>query len=1363
VNQVNQKYNPNSHNVRIDRRFQQHTGFSGLMYRIFVENRQYFLAFFLPALILLAAYFAFGVYPFGKESVLSLDLNGQYVYYYDYMYDVFAGKESVFYSWSRNLSGEYMGIIGYYLASPFNFLVWAFPRDMITEGLLTMMVVKAGAIGLCASIYLRHGRGFSRLTSVIFPVMYALCGYSIVQTMNPMWLDGVMILPLIAMGVEALVKKGRFRLLTLALVYAFVTSFYIGFMIAIFTALYFLYYLVACDEFDHMSGGAIFARLGGFACVALTAAAISAFMILPVVNSLSLGKFTFSTPDYTIQQNFNLANVAQKFFPNSYDTVRMEGLPFVYAGVLTVVMGICFFLSGKISGLSRRRRMCSAVLLLVLAVCMYIRPADMMWHGGQLPNWLPYRYSFVISFLLIAWAAEAFDHADEISEKLIAGAALAFAAVGVYIEQLDTYNPELGNKGGREMFDGITVLLPAVLLILIITFTVISRKQWLKAGKVSMFLVALLVCGEAFYNTLAQVAKQDADIVYSNRDSYEGVILPTREVVQNIKAEDDGFYRIEKNYFRTVNDPLALQMYGLSHSSSTLNDKPIALLGKLGLTSRSHYTCYRGATPIVDDLFGIKYILSSPGNETGRITSVGDIEVETNADALPIAYLASPMISNLDLDLYADDKINIFHRQNRILASLLGEGMVQDYIRVIDPGLLEIDTENIDITNVSGGHTAYKTHTKGKDAYVEISLTAEADGELFMWLPSDYERKVNVYLYGRTFLGQYYESDYYCAKSLGEFKQGEYVTVRLSLTKDELYIKDYLFGYMDWDLYNGAIAQLNRINRDTVVNKISPTHLSIDVNADTACTLLTTVPNEPGWTVTVDGQPVEIIESLGALISVPVAAGAHVIDMKFTTGYYPLALYITGGGVFAFALACLFRWLIVRRYPKQRPSGNNGGGVNNNADDNNNTDDDNGYGEYQNLVTVPPGLPSSPEAPTSDEWLFGLSAGLNVPDDQASATDSASDSENLIAKTDHQSEAEPPVKPLSKKQLDQQKKAEAAKQKASEKAAKQQKKEENKRQAQSKKNKKSKKSAEIAPAVILPSLPNQPIDTGNPEQSEQPEQPAQGTQTPDNADGSERGSLAEGDGGGEDETLLELNQLNQQLLDLSDENSAENEDEPAAQTEETDGGFAQDGASEDETAEPDIASDTAKLPPDESAAAKDSDYAEADDDAQWDYAAPDQPGISDIPAESSEAEQATFDIPAEASEAEQVVSDIPVEADETEQVESDIPAEAGEATQAAPVEPLPQGQITEAAAPVEPVSAEMPEDHPAGNDPAEETDDSDKSAISLDKQAYDREKADKTIKEILDSIQSVNRISAQPEESEHGAEDLFPDDQIEKL
>ena len=201
------------------------------------DSRAYWLSFLLPVVILFLAYIAFQVWPFGARSVLSLDLNAQYVYYYDYMYDVFAGDESIWYSWSRNLSGEFMGIIGYYLASPFNLLVWIFPREWITEGLMTMMLAKAGASGLACAFFLRKHRGCGRTATVCFSVMWALCGYFVVQTMNPMWLDGLVALPLVAMGVERICDKRRFMLYVLSLVYIFVANFYIGYMVGIFSAL----------------------------------------------------------------------------------------------------------------------------------------------------------------------------------------------------------------------------------------------------------------------------------------------------------------------------------------------------------------------------------------------------------------------------------------------------------------------------------------------------------------------------------------------------------------------------------------------------------------------------------------------------------------------------------------------------------------------------------------------------------------------------------------------------------------------------------------------------------------------------------------------------------------------------------------------------------------------------------------------------------------------------------------------------------------------------------------------------------------------------------------------------------------------
>ncbi|MCM1333976.1 MAG: YfhO family protein [Bacteroides sp.] len=878
---------------------------SGLK-RFFITDFQYPLSFAIPALILLLAYFIFGVYPFGKESVLSLDLNGQYVYYYDYMYDVFAGKESVFYSWSRNLSGEFMGIVGYYLGSPFNFLVWAFPREMITEGLLTMLVTKVGAIGLCTSIYFRRGKGFRPLTCIVFSASYALCAYTMVQTMNPMWLDGVMILPLIVYGIEKLIDEGKFVMLTISLVYAFVTCFYIGFMIAIFSAIYFLYYAVV----SHKKGMArLFIERGFlFTGVAAVSTMMSMYMLLPVYHSLSYGKFDFSEPDYSsVYTNFDLIELLDKMFPLTYDTVRMSGLPFLYCGTLVLLFLPCYFFLKKIRG---RDRIGGAAILSILCLSMYICQVDMLWHGGQLPNWLPYRYSFMVSFLMVAFSARAFDALDEVPKKHIALAALAWFAVLLWIEKQDNYLDDIS----RDTMDSLQVILPAAAILFIVAAVTVQFKNKLRRKGIAVIFVTVISL-EIFANTFVQLIRQDLDIVYSTRPSYVDVIVPTREVVDRIKAEDDGFYRIEKTYFRTVNDPLACGMYGLSHSSSTLNAKPIELLSRLGFTSRSHYTRYSGATEITKSLFGVKYELSCPDNSTSEIESADDITVTENLYYLPPAYLVDKRVE--DLELSATEPLR---NQNMLLAAMLGratDGVSDDdyFKRIIDD--VDLELTNVTQGKTTDGHHSFKKIEPNLNTELVYTLEMPETSALYMYLPSRYERTVNVWLNREIFLGTYFEGDNNSIMKIGDFEKGESVTIGLTLTRDDLYFREAQFLYCDHEAIGRDLGELIDKNRDTTVERTSPTSLKITVNAAEDGLVFTSVPVERGWTILVDGAEVEYVELLDALIGVPVGAGSHTIEMKFVTAGYPTALIITGEGLILFIAMILVARFLKRKSAKK--------------------------------------------------------------------------------------------------------------------------------------------------------------------------------------------------------------------------------------------------------------------------------------------------------------------------------------------------------------------------------------------------------------------------------------------------------------
>lgn len=851
------------------------------------NNRAYFISFLLPPLIQFVAYILFKVYPFGERSVLSLDLNAQYVYYFDYMYDVLAGKESLFYSWSRNLSGEFMGIVGYYLASPFNFIVWLFPRTMITEGLMTMMLTKTAAVGLTTCFLLKKHRGYSDVTSVIFSVMFAQCGYFIVQTMNPMWLDGLIGLPLVIMGIERICDKRRFKLYVISLVYVFVANFYIGYMIGIFSALYFLYYMSSGKStnkcFGEVCGATLMYGLSSVAAILM-----SCFMILPVYKSLSNGKFTFSDPDYTPVENFNIPDIFIKLFPTTYDTVRMDGLPILYIGTLTLILAGVYFAAKRFTA---RERIAGAVLIGVLVVSMYVRPVDMMWHGGQMPNWLPYRYSFLISFLLLIFAAEAFENIGSIRAKALGG---SFAAVLTVLLLCDYLK-------GHDHFDTELIILIPLGVLVVVGIMAYVFKQYGKHPAVKISLCAV-VCLELLLNTVVSFYDMHSDIVFSTRASYLGDIPYTRKITDALHEMDDGFYRMEKTYHRCVNDPIALRMYGMSHSSSTLNSKSINLLKDLGYSGRQHYTRSDGMTMLTDDIFGVKYVLSKyscyvPYTDTVGIENEINVTVYENKDALGMAYLADSGIVDFDFE-----EESPFVAQNKLAERLAGADVLaespifkrtEDYL---------FASNNVNVGMTTDGHNSYRKRDEDGKAWIEWDVTMPENGVLYMYLPTDYERETKLYV-NDVYRSNYFKYENYSIEYIGRCEASETVRIRLEFLDKNVFCKTPQFYYIDEQALNTFNTAISQMNTDTVVMHESGTSVVVDVRTDEDCTLFTTIPYEEGWTVRLNGKRVEPQSTLNdSLICLDIPKGSHTVELDFFPAGMKTGLMLTAAGAVLFAI-----------------------------------------------------------------------------------------------------------------------------------------------------------------------------------------------------------------------------------------------------------------------------------------------------------------------------------------------------------------------------------------------------------------------------------------------------------------------------
>ena len=170
------------------------------------------LSFFIPFLIFGAVLAQFGVYPFGDKSILTSDMFSQYIQFYNRLYDSFYSGKSLFYSWEAGLGLNLVGVIAYYLSSPLSLLILFFERPHLPEAMILLTLCKLGLSGATMFLFLNNFATNQKYKSLIFSTMYALMTFSISYSFNLMWLDGIYMMPLIMLGVERLITKGRYTL-----------------------------------------------------------------------------------------------------------------------------------------------------------------------------------------------------------------------------------------------------------------------------------------------------------------------------------------------------------------------------------------------------------------------------------------------------------------------------------------------------------------------------------------------------------------------------------------------------------------------------------------------------------------------------------------------------------------------------------------------------------------------------------------------------------------------------------------------------------------------------------------------------------------------------------------------------------------------------------------------------------------------------------------------------------------------------------------------------------------------------------------------------------------------------------------------
>ncbi len=905
------------------------------------------LSFLLPAVIMYLLYLVKGIHPFGDESVLVLDLNGQYVYFYEALRNAVWGDRSLLYSFSRSLGGEFLGIYAYYIASPFSYLVCLFPQSRILEALLTVFLLKTGISGLTFGYYLhKTSRRPNKYMVWIFSVLYALSSYAIVHQHNSMWIDALMWLPLLSYLIEELIKNKRYKLYIPLLALTLMSNFYIGYMVCIYVVLYFFYYYLAhagSDKINPMGEKCHFLRsLGRIAGASLLAVGIAAVILLAAAYSLSFGKNTFSNPNWDFFLRYDLADLFVKLLPGSYDTVRPEGLPFIYCGLLTLLMLPFYYLCKKVT---LREKIFSSIFIIVFVLSFTINPIDLVWHGFAKPNWLNYRYSFMLCFFLLTLAYKATRELRRQSAKVLLAVGAGLGLLIMVLQKFDYENFVLDGKYGFEegRIDPLRTVWFSLIMILFLcaVLYLLMRARSTRARRNMAVILLMVVCFEVFGNGIIHMTSLDYDVVYSTYSSYNDYIAKVRPLVNEIQAKDTSFYRMEKTTYRKTNDNMALNMRGISNSTSTLNKETIAFLAEMGYSSKSHLSRYLGGNPLSDSLLGLKYILceknisekKSNYNESTALEDaqklLGEFYSENasftayyNPYALSLAYAVDDALLNFRFTETNDKGDTIilydspFERLNALITTMTGS---EETIKVFVP-IDVISTYTNGQKRTIAGHTHYKDDGDGDDStYALFNITMPKDALLYFYAPSTYPREVKLTVNDKPYV-TFMASDSNRIKALGYRTARSNVSVKLTLTGENLYIKndENILYYFDTEAFEYAMELLSK--EQYRIEEFSESHfLGTLTTSKDSTAILTTISYDEGWQIKVDGKSVPIKKSLDALVSFEIEGeGEHTVEMTYSPRIVNIGAIISLGSLVVYGAILTADHLIYRKRKKQK-------------------------------------------------------------------------------------------------------------------------------------------------------------------------------------------------------------------------------------------------------------------------------------------------------------------------------------------------------------------------------------------------------------------------------------------------------------
>ena len=796
----------------------------------------------------------------GNFTFMHCDMLNQMIPYIKMFLRQLLVDHNIVYSFDFALGSSTIPQYAFYSCfNPLN-LIMLLPLDLnVSSFILVMTKLSLGAFMFHSLSYKITGK--KDWLSVAISLSYALCGFNIAYYHVIIWLDGIYFLPVIVWMIIYMIKNNRNPWIVVAYASLFIVNFYSGYVVGLFTFVFFLLYLICIDKSEFRNKIRIIIT---YIMYVLLAVLLSAVVLLP--TAISIIRYTPEDAlgfDDTI---INLLDLIKQFYiGQSVDEIGYY--PYVYCGLVPLALFPLFFFNKTIK---KNVKLFFALLVLTLTFFAVTMPGYKFIHAFNNPDNFGHRYAYLYCFVLLAMFSVFRKSQIKINKKAIVLEFVllsAFVSVYSFLQKGPDY---INNPSNSILIVGINILFLLVYMLLYVCCS--------SGNKIMYILSALIVC-EMIINGYIYHDMYLAP-VYEARIYFDYFYKEQNNTYDKLITNDD-IFRVYMPNALFFDNPQLMGYGGVDSFSSILNQNLNMTMRNLGYRSNYLAMTEDGSTPLMRMLLGQNYYVYN--NNLSTIT-MGYRPMITKAAVLPIAYMSSDDI----VDVSLNDGNNPFENQNMFVSALCGEEIVY----FINTG------ENIDITsdNVYIGDALYNDE---QVVGFEIEDNNNPNGLIdFVDSKSNskyaYFEMLDSYSYLRSPIlfndieGYYltYKSNALTEPKIIEMKQlddGSHVYIIMNEDTDDRYyfkVADF-YGTNDseldkaYDILTSTVMNVEELKDGYVKGKV--------ISSSEKDVLFTTIPYEEGWNVYIDGEKGNIISLIdGSFVGVIVPEGEHEIELKYT-------------------------------------------------------------------------------------------------------------------------------------------------------------------------------------------------------------------------------------------------------------------------------------------------------------------------------------------------------------------------------------------------------------------------------------------------------------------------------------------------